>query len=73
MGYIPQEDKEKFYDIYPPGTRVLIFDRQEWVPGEVVDRYGAAGTVKIVCKMDSGEQFIVLYGRRGSIRLAEAK
>lgn len=70
MAFVSKEEREKYYNTYPPGTRVLILDRQEWLPGEAIDRFGESGTVKIKCKMDSGEEFIILYGRKGTIRLA---
>lgn len=71
MAFVSKEEKEKYYNTYPLGTRVLILNQQEWLPGEVIDRFGESGTVKIKCQMDSGGQFIILYGRRGIIRLAK--
>lgn len=71
MAYVSTEERESFYQQYPPGTRVLLLERQKWFPGEVIERYGQHGTVYIRCRTDSGVDLTILYGARGHIQPAQ--
>ena len=71
MAYISIEERQEFYDTYPPGTRVLILKRKSWNPGIVIERYSQHGTVKIRYQLDKGEKLFILYGTRERIRIAK--
>ena len=73
MAFVSKEEKEKYYNTYPPGTKVLILTDQEWYQGRVIERYGENGTVKIRCQMKAGYEFTILYSHRGEIRIAGDK
>lgn len=70
MAYITKEEREGYYNKFPPGAKVMVRERHEWHPGEVVERYGQHGTIYIRCKLLSGLEVFILYGNRDSIALA---
>lgn len=72
MAYVLEEERQKYYDKFPPGTKVFVLQkRQTWLRGTVIKRYFENGTVKICCQTEPGTEWMILYGDRAAILLAQ--